>query len=234
MVDPGYFTTMGMEILRGRGFTATDDENALPVVLVNETMARRFWPASDAIGATLAADHGVSIQGRDRPILYNLHILDIGDQLVKVNPAGDGSEDGLLACSRLEYTTTAPDNYTNGISAHNAHRWVVRDNEWARILTNDGTPVPAILFWNGSSDTIVERNFLLDCGRGIAFGLSSGHSGGERDKRDLVRRDPWSDSEQRRGHEPLGQSAVEPRRHRTIEILARTTKKEPVAAAMVR
>ena len=125
-----------------------------------------------------AADHGVSIQGRDRPILYNLHILDIGDQLVKVNPAGDGSEDGLLACSRLEYTTTAPDNYTNGISAHNAHRWVVRDNEWVRILTNDDTPVPAILFWNGSSDTIVERNFLLDCGRGIAFGLSSGHSGG--------------------------------------------------------
>ncbi len=55
-----------------------------------------------------AADHGVSIQGRDRPTLYNLHILDINDQLVKVNPAGDGSEDGLLACSRLEYTTTCP------------------------------------------------------------------------------------------------------------------------------
>ncbi len=38
-----------------------------------------------------ASDHGVSIQGRDRPILYNLHIQDIGDQLVKVNPWGDGS-----------------------------------------------------------------------------------------------------------------------------------------------
>jgi hypothetical protein len=125
-----------------------------------------------------AADHGVSIQGRDRPVLYNLHIIDIFDQLVKVNPAGDGSDDGLLACSRLEYTTTAPDNYTNGISAHNAHRWVVRDNEWVRILTNDDTPVPAILFWNDSSDTIVERNFFLDCGRGVAFGLNNGHTGG--------------------------------------------------------
>lgn len=125
-----------------------------------------------------AADHGVSIQGRDRPTLYNLHILDINDQLVKVNPAGDGSDDGLLACSRLEYTTTAPDNYTNGISAHDAHGWVVRDNEWVRILTNDGTAVPAVLFWNNSSDTIVERNLFLDCGRGVAFGLNNGHTGG--------------------------------------------------------
>ena len=125
-----------------------------------------------------AADHGVSIQGRDRPVLYNLHILDVNDQLVKVSSAGDGSEDGLLACSRLEYTTTAPDNYTNGISAHDAHHWVVRDNEWQRILTDDGTPVPAVLFWSGSSDTVVERNFFLDCGRGVALGLSNGHTGG--------------------------------------------------------
>ncbi len=123
-----------------------------------------------------AHDHGVSIQGRDRPKLYNLHIKDIGDQLVKVNPAGNGSEDGLLACSRLEYTTSAPDDYTNGISAHQAHRWVVRDNEWYRIRGNADQTGPAILFWSGSSDTVVERNLLVDCYRGIAFGNPS-HSG---------------------------------------------------------
>lgn len=129
-----------------------------------------------------ANDHGVSIQGSDRPTLYNLHILDVGDQLVKVNPLGDGSEDGLLACSRLEYTIAAPDEYTNGISAHDAHRWVVRDNEWLRIRTPGDTPVPAILFWSGSSDTIVERNLLVDCYQGIAFGNAShgegDHTGG--------------------------------------------------------
>jgi hypothetical protein len=120
-----------------------------------------------------AADHGVSIQGVDRPVLYNLHIQDIGDQLVKVNPAGNGSEDGLLACSRLEYTTAAPNEYTNGISAHQAHRWVVRDNQWFRIRTPGNTPVPTILFWSGSTDTIVERNLLVDCYQGIAFGNAS-------------------------------------------------------------
>ncbi len=128
------------------------------------------------------SDHGVSIQGRDRPALYNLHIIDTYDQLVKVNPLGDGSEDGLLACSRLEYSTTAPDNYTNGISAHNAHRWIVRDNEWVRIRTATDDPAPTILFWSGSSDTIIERNTLVDCYQGIAFGNAShgpgDHSGG--------------------------------------------------------
>jgi hypothetical protein len=128
-----------------------------------------------------AHDHGVSIQGCDRPTLYNLHIQDIGDQLVKVNPDvypdRDGSEDGLLACSRLEYTTQAPDEYTNGISAHDAHRWVVRDNEWYRIRTPGNAPVPTILFWSGSSDTVVERNLLVDCYQGISFGNASGVSG---------------------------------------------------------
>lgn len=125
-----------------------------------------------------ANDHGVSIQGSDRPLLYNLHIMDIGDQLIKVNPVGDGSEDGELACSRLEYTTTAPDEYTNGISAHDAHRWMVRDNEWLRIRTPGNSPVPTILFWSGSSDTLIERNLLVDCYQGISFGNAS-HSAGD-------------------------------------------------------
>ena len=129
-----------------------------------------------------AADHGVSIQGTDRPVLYNLHVIDINDQLVKVNPIGDGSDDGLLACSRLEYTTTDPDGYTNGISAHNAHNWVVRDNAWYRIRTPANDPAPTILFWSGSSNTTVERNLLVDCYQGISFGNAShgpgDHTGG--------------------------------------------------------
>ena len=129
-----------------------------------------------------ASEHGVSIQGSDRPTLYNLHIVDTGSQLVKVNPWENGSEDGLLACSRLEYTTTAPDDYTNGISAHRAHRWVVRDNQWYRIRTPGNAPVPTILFWSESTDTVVERNLLVDCYQGIAFGNAShgsgDHSGG--------------------------------------------------------
>ena len=123
-------------------------------------------------------EHGVSVNGYDRPILYNLHILDTGYQLVKVNPIGDGSDDGLLACSRLEYTITSPEDYTNGISAHNAHNWTVRDNQWYRIRTPGNVPAPTILFWSASSGTIVERNLLVDCYQGIAFG-NAAHGAGD-------------------------------------------------------
>jgi hypothetical protein len=169
-----------------RGATGNRSDVILDLGGVSKGSSMVLVDADDVTIADLtirnARDHGVAINGKDRPKLYNLHILDIEDQLVKVNPVGDGSEDGLLSCSRLEYTTSAPDSYTNGISAHNALRWVVQDNEWYRIRTIDDTPVPTILFWSGSSDTIVERNLLVDCYQGIAFGNSSqagiNHTGG--------------------------------------------------------
>ncbi|HEX7123911.1 MAG TPA: ABC transporter permease, partial [Gemmatimonadaceae bacterium] len=49
-VTPGYFEVMRVGIVRGRVFTAADDETAPLVVVVNETMARTLWPGRDAIG----------------------------------------------------------------------------------------------------------------------------------------------------------------------------------------
>ncbi|HSJ76452.1 MAG TPA: ABC transporter permease, partial [Gemmatimonadales bacterium] len=47
---PDYFRMMGMTVLRGRGFTAVDDERSPLVVVVNDTMARTIWPNENAIG----------------------------------------------------------------------------------------------------------------------------------------------------------------------------------------
>ena len=49
-VGPGYFETIGIPLLRGRDFTRDDAEGAPRVVIVNKTMAERFWPTEDAIG----------------------------------------------------------------------------------------------------------------------------------------------------------------------------------------
>ena len=45
-----YFDTMGIALLRGRDFDATDTENSVPVVVVNETLARRHFEDDDVIG----------------------------------------------------------------------------------------------------------------------------------------------------------------------------------------
>jgi predicted permease len=50
IVTPEYFRTMGIELLRGRGFADTDDQDAPGVILVNETLARTQWPGVDAVG----------------------------------------------------------------------------------------------------------------------------------------------------------------------------------------
>ena len=47
---PDYFTTMQIPIVKGRAFTDQDKNGALPVVIVNETLARKHWPGQDAIG----------------------------------------------------------------------------------------------------------------------------------------------------------------------------------------
>jgi predicted permease len=49
-VTPGYFETMGISVLSGRTFESRDNENAPLVVIVDERLARHFWPDSDPVG----------------------------------------------------------------------------------------------------------------------------------------------------------------------------------------
>jgi putative ABC transport system permease protein len=50
IVSADYFHTMGMRLLRGRGFSAQDGANAPATAIVNEAMAQAYWPSGDAIG----------------------------------------------------------------------------------------------------------------------------------------------------------------------------------------
>ncbi len=52
-VSPGYFETIGIPLIKGRAFTEQDDANAPPVILVNQTLARRYWPDEDPLGKQL-------------------------------------------------------------------------------------------------------------------------------------------------------------------------------------
>ncbi|MEX2302035.1 MAG: ABC transporter permease [Bryobacterales bacterium] len=56
-VSPGYFDTVGMRVLRGRGFTAADGASAPRVAVVNETLARQRFGQGEALGRRLALDY---------------------------------------------------------------------------------------------------------------------------------------------------------------------------------
>jgi putative ABC transport system permease protein len=88
VVTPGYFEAIGTPLRAGRTFAASDTADSLPVIVVNETMARKFWPGASPIGRRMMmGGNGVWItvvgvvgdvhqRGLDvlpRPEMYRVH-----------------------------------------------------------------------------------------------------------------------------------------------------------------
>jgi putative ABC transport system permease protein len=53
-VTPGTFQTLNIPLLQGRDFQNTDHNDTPPVVIIDETLARHYWPAGDALGKRIA------------------------------------------------------------------------------------------------------------------------------------------------------------------------------------
>lgn len=58
ITSPEYFRAMGIPLLKGRNFNAEDTKDAPPVMLVNEALARRFWPKEEAVGQRIQLGQG--------------------------------------------------------------------------------------------------------------------------------------------------------------------------------
>ena len=142
-------------------------------------------------------DHAISLQPDlvnggvlNDTHIYNVDAYDIGTQHFKGNSGGI-SRDAVIACSSIGYTPGAAiGDYNGGIDIHSGDGVIIRDN-YLYNITGDGTgcnvavpdeaciyiSAPAI-YMNASSDTIIERNTIVDSFRGISLGLIDGHTGG--------------------------------------------------------
>jgi predicted permease len=70
-VGPRYFETMRIPIAQGREFTREDSREAAPALIVNETMARRFWPGREALGGRVQiGKENFTVVGIARDIKY--------------------------------------------------------------------------------------------------------------------------------------------------------------------
>lgn len=58
ITSPGFFTTLGIPAVSGRLFSDQDTATSPSVVIINETMAKRFWPAQDPVGQTISVNVG--------------------------------------------------------------------------------------------------------------------------------------------------------------------------------
>ncbi len=158
-----------------------DTSEIITVAASNVTIAdltiRR--PSTHAIHV-VSTDEGDTLN----TLIYNVHIIDPGEQGIKINPDGAKThvtDRGIVACSHIELTDagrphvnpTSGGCYTGGVDAHYSEGWVVRDNLIEGFYCPSGLSEHAIHFWNGCKDTLVERNRLYDNARGVGLGMSS-------------------------------------------------------------
>jgi hypothetical protein len=130
-----------------------------------------------------AGRHLVQVAGESQahaPLLRDCVLRDAFEQLLKVSrdPARPAAfcDGGLVEGCLFEYSAgVAPQWYVGGIDAHGARRWVVRANVFRHVASPGGRIAQhAIHFWATSADVVVERNVIVDCDRGIGFGLGPG------------------------------------------------------------
>ncbi len=139
--------------------------------------------------------HGVQMHG-EAPYdvtgtrIHNCRIFDCNEQFIKGSSANEdpvGSASGVVENCLFEFTGGwAYQYYTGGIDIHKGVDWQIRDNLFRNIRNpGGGMAEHAIHFWKRCDtyvqNVVVERNWIINCDRGIGFGLGAvadGFNGG--------------------------------------------------------
>jgi hypothetical protein len=193
-------------VIRGQGMTNDRVGVAIGVGAPRVTVAH--------LSAGETRFHAIQVRGEAGASgvrVYGVRLFDTGQQLLKGSfaPNGRTADEGVVECSTFEYSDHAPGSYTNGVDLIGTRDWVIRDNRFLRIRGPEQqrwSAGPAILVWGHSEGTIVERNVIVDCFRGIALGLGPGvfatprggptdvdHRGGLVRQNVIVNLNPWAD-----------------------------------------
>ncbi len=93
VATPEYFHLMQIPLLRGRSFTDADNHQGAPVALINETMAKAFWPNADPIGQRLK----LAIAGQRSIYAWNTIIGVVAD--ARTESLAQGSNPEFFFCA---------------------------------------------------------------------------------------------------------------------------------------
>ena len=145
VITPGYFEAMGVSFVSGRDFNAADSAGKLPVVIVNEQLARQFFPEGDCIGKRIKRTlddkewktiigivrdvRGFALEVQARPQFYHPHAQDLErDEMAMVLRADEAALPSLRSAVQQKFkqldatvpVANYPHNATTGIERRGA------------------------------------------------------------------------------------------------------------------
>jgi len=157
-VDPGYFSTLQVPLLQGRTWSVAEVARGASLVVVNQTLARRYYPNGDIVG------HAIKLSTLQGASPNTLTAPGAGDWMQVIGVVGDSLNDGLdhpvrpaifapystlvwmgtqilirtrvtpepiLHSIRKQLAMVSPDQQTYGIIA-DLETWIRNEPEWAR------------------------------------------------------------------------------------------------------
>lgn len=135
----------------------------------------------DGITLEQAGNHLIQIAGKqdaDFPTLRNCVLRDGFEQLLKVSYNSKtkvSTDNGLIDnCEFVYLAGNGPQHYIGGIDVHGGHNWIVRRSLFRRIASpTSRISEPAIHFWNNTQNILIEDNIIINCDRGIGFGITN-------------------------------------------------------------
>jgi len=143
VVTPGYFRTMGIPLLQGRGFSEADQAQTTPVVIIDQMMARRFFGDDNPLGQRLQCGApwstivgvvgNVKNDGLNREILhgglYHVHAQAPEERMTIVVRAARGDPLDLRSAVQEAVRALDPDLPLSGVCSMDD---VVRRSFWAQ------------------------------------------------------------------------------------------------------
>ncbi len=125
-VSPGYFEAMGIPLLRGRIFDERDASGAPRVVVISESMAAKFWPGEDPLGALITYNRGTPEDEQQEiggvgsraivGIVGDVKHLNLDEEGVPMFYTPQPQEPSFHTMTLVVRSTTPPDSLVSGVT----------------------------------------------------------------------------------------------------------------------